>query len=98
MQKITVSAARTTSAALLAPLMVTIAACAPARPQLHSSAIGVNPRFAVLRDDQPWGVQPCFVATQRCLTMDPRSWGPCLVSTERCSADARVEPIATAPR
>jgi hypothetical protein len=96
-QMITPRAVTVCRSALVLPLIVTVAACAPDHPRWRPVAT-LSADYATLRDELPWRFEPCLVGTHSCLDRDPQSWRPCLVSTDRCSPDARIEPVGKVPR
>ena len=90
MDCITVSTARTGTAALLATCSLTISTHATEPSQGHPLRMAASSSSAVLRDYQLKDVQPCLIGIGNCRSMYPPPT-PCFVSTARCSADAQAQ-------
>jgi len=97
MDCITLSAARTATAALLATCSLTIATHSTEPSQGHPLMKLASTSSAVLRDDQLKDVQPCLIRIGNCRSVYPPPT-PCWVSTARCSADAQAQLAATDAR
>jgi hypothetical protein len=90
MRWISLNAARTTTAALLAMCIVTISTHAIEPSKWRPLTMPTSPISAVLRDYQLKDVQPCLIGLRNCPSIYPPPT-PCLVSTARCSADAHAQ-------
>jgi hypothetical protein len=96
MRWITLNAARTATAALLAMGVVTISTHATEPLQWRPVAMPTSTTFIVLRDYQLKDVQPCLIGLRNCPTYPPPT--PCLASTSRCSAEAHAQWASTESR
>jgi hypothetical protein len=90
MRWVTLSAARTSTAALLGMCIVTIATHATEPAQWQPPTMRTGTTSAVLRDYQLRDVKPCLIGLGTCPSTYPPPT-PCLVSTARCWADARPQ-------
>jgi hypothetical protein len=90
MRWITLNAARTATAALLAMCIVTISTHVTEPSKWRPLTMPGNTSSVVLRDYQLKDVQPCRIGLGNCPSTYPPP-SPCLVSTARCSADAHVQ-------
>lgn len=95
MDCITLSAARTATAALLATCSLTIST--HATEPWHPRSMAASTSSAVLRDYQLKDVHPCLIGIGTCRSMYPPPT-VCLLSTARCPADAQTQLAGTDAR